>query len=100
MELVHAGGLRLLRYGSLRGSVLGVEAVTARGIVLDLLEPLRKNNTGYDLKQLFIGGEGSLGIITAVSILCPPKSSAINLAYLACPSFESMQKARVLDPKK
>jgi len=55
------GGLRLLRYGSLHGSVLGVEAVLADGSVLDLLGVLRKDNTGYDLKQLFIGAEGTLG---------------------------------------
>jgi FAD/FMN-containing dehydrogenase len=55
------GGLRLLRYGSLHGSVLGVEVVLADGTVLDLLRQLRKDNTGYDLKQLFIGAEGSLG---------------------------------------
>ncbi len=56
-----AGGLRLLRYGSLHGSVLGLEVVTADGTVLDLLRTLRKDNTGYDLKQLFIGAEGTLG---------------------------------------
>lgn len=56
-----AGGLRLLRYGSLHGTVLGVEAVLADGTVLDLLRTLRKDNTGYDLKQLFIGAEGTLG---------------------------------------
>lgn len=58
---LRTGGLRLLRYGSLHGSVLGVEAVLADGTVLDLLSTLRKDNTGYDLKQLFIGSEGSLG---------------------------------------
>lgn len=57
----NAGGLRLLRYGSLHGSVLGLEVVQADGSVLDLMSSLRKNNTGYDLKQLFIGSEGSLG---------------------------------------
>jgi hypothetical protein len=55
------GGLRLLRYGSLHGSVLGVEAVLASGEVLGVLGVLRKDNTGYDLKQLFIGAEGTLG---------------------------------------
>jgi hypothetical protein len=50
-----AGGLRLLRYGSLHGTVLGLEAVLADGTVLDMLQTLRKDNTGYDLKQLFIG---------------------------------------------
>jgi FAD/FMN-containing dehydrogenase len=56
-----AGGLRLLRYGSLHGSVLGLEVVLPDGTVLDLLRQLRKDNTGYDLKQLFIGSEGCLG---------------------------------------
>ena len=49
------GGLRLLRYGSLHGTVLGLEAVLADGTVVDTLQTLRKDNTGYDLKQLFIG---------------------------------------------
>lgn len=66
--------------------------MTPTGTVLDLLQPLRKNNTGYDLKQLFIGGEGTLGIVTAVSILCPPKASSINLAFLACRSYLDVQK--------
>jgi hypothetical protein len=56
-----AGGLRLLRYGSLHGSVLGLEVVLPDGTTLDLLRQLRKDNTGYDLKQLFIGSEGCLG---------------------------------------
>ena len=60
----NAGGLRLLRYGSLHGSVLGLEAVLADGRVLDALATLRKDNTGYDLKQLFIGAEGTLGVVT------------------------------------
>ncbi len=68
----NAGGLRLLRYGSLHGSVLGIEAVLADGTVVDDLCKLRKNNTGYDLKQLFIGGEGTIGVITKVSVQCPP----------------------------
>jgi D-2-hydroxyglutarate dehydrogenase len=55
----NAGGLRLLRYGNLHGSVLGVEAVLADGRVLDCLNSLKKDNTGYDLKHLFIGSEGS-----------------------------------------
>jgi FAD/FMN-containing dehydrogenase len=56
-----AGGIRLLRYGSLHGSVLGLEAVLADGTILDVMSSPRKDNTGYDLKQLFIGSEGSLG---------------------------------------
>lgn len=59
----NAGGLRLLRYGSLHGSVLGLEVVLADGRVLDALSAMRKDNTGYDLKQLFIGAEGTLGVV-------------------------------------
>ena len=66
----NAGGLRLLRYGSLHGSVLGLEVVLADGTVVDTLNGLRKDNTGYDIKQLFIGAEGTLGLITAASMLC------------------------------
>ncbi|KAM6442669.1 D-2-hydroxyglutarate dehydrogenase, mitochondrial isoform 1-T1 [Liasis olivaceus] len=83
----NAGGLRLLRYGSLRGTVLGLEVVLADGSILNCLASLRKDNTGYDLKQLFIGSEGTLGIVTAVSILCPRKPHAVNLAFLGCPGF-------------
>ncbi|XP_042095152.1 D-2-hydroxyglutarate dehydrogenase, mitochondrial isoform X2 [Ovis aries] len=85
----NAGGLRFLRYGSLRGTVLGLEVVLADGAVLNCLTSLRKDNTGYDLKQLFIGSEGTLGVITAVSILCPPKPSAVNVAFLVplCVAF-------------
>ncbi|XP_002723770.1 D-2-hydroxyglutarate dehydrogenase, mitochondrial [Oryctolagus cuniculus] len=83
----NAGGLRFLRYGSLRGTVLGLEVVLVDGTVLDCLTTLRKDNTGYDLKQLFIGSEGTLGVITTVSILCPPKPKAVNVAFLGCPGF-------------
>ncbi|XP_071839598.1 D-2-hydroxyglutarate dehydrogenase, mitochondrial-like isoform X3 [Apostichopus japonicus] len=83
----NAGGIRLLRYGSLHGNVLGVEAVLANGEVFNGLTTLRKDNTGYDLKQLFIGSEGTLGVITAVSLLCPPKPQSVNLAFLGCKDF-------------
>ncbi|KAL8704651.1 MAG: hypothetical protein Q9201_002185 [Fulgogasparrea decipioides] len=89
----NAGGLRLLRYGSLHGNVLGLEAVLPDGTVMDDLTRLRKNNTGYDLKQLFIGGEGTLGIITGVSILCPQRSPAVNVAFFGIESFEQVQRA-------
>ncbi|KAI4883560.1 hypothetical protein NFI96_014682 [Prochilodus magdalenae] len=86
----NAGGLRLLRYGSLRGTVLGLEVVLADGRVLNCLSTLRKDNTGYDLKQLFIGSEGTLGVVTGVSILCPRKPSSVNVAFLGCTSFQSL----------
>ncbi|KAF8018718.1 hypothetical protein BT93_H3578 [Corymbia citriodora subsp. variegata] len=88
----NAGGLRLLRYGSLHANVLGLEAVLANGDVLDMLGTLRKDNTGYDLKHLFMGSEGSLGIVTKVSILTPPKLSSVNVAFLACTDYLSCQK--------
>ncbi|XP_054825124.1 D-2-hydroxyglutarate dehydrogenase, mitochondrial isoform X2 [Prosopis cineraria] len=88
----NAGGLRLVRYGSLHGNVLGLEAVLANGTVIDMLKTLRKDNTGYDLKHLFIGSEGSLGIVTKVSILTPPKLSSVNVAFLACKDYISIQK--------
>lgn len=89
----NAGGLRLLRYGSFHGNVLGVEAVLPDGSVMDDLSKLRKNNTGYDLKQLFIGGEGTIGIITKISIMCPRRSPAVNVAYFGLQSYEHVQKA-------
>lgn len=86
----NAGGLRLLRYGSLHGSVLGVEAVLASGEVVDCLSSMKKDNTGYDLKHLFIGSEGSLGFVTKVSISCPTRPRSVNLALLAVPDFPSV----------
>jgi D-2-hydroxyglutarate dehydrogenase len=85
----NAGGLRVIRYGSLKGSVLGLEVVLANGTVLDALRTLRKDNTGYDLKQLFIGSEGTLGIVTKVAILAPKALSSTHVALFAAPSFAS-----------
>lgn len=65
-KIIITGGLRLLRYGNLHGSVLGVEAVLASGEVVDCLSAMKKDNTGYDLKHLFIGSEGTLGLVTKV----------------------------------
>ncbi|KAK5953547.1 D-lactate ferricytochrome c oxidoreductase [Knufia fluminis] len=89
----NAGGLRFLRYGSLHGNVLGIEAVLPDGTIMNDLSKLRKNNTGYDMKQLFIGGEGTIGIITGVSIQCPQRSKAVNVAYFGLESYEKVQKA-------
>ncbi|KAI3403990.2 AIP2 [Candida oxycetoniae] len=88
----NAGGLRLLKYGSLHGSVLGLEAVLPDGTVFDSMHSLRKDNTGYDLKQLFIGSEGTLGIITGVSVLCPSRPQASNVAFLAVKDYETVIK--------
>lgn len=86
----NAGGVRLLKYGSLHGSVLGLEVVTASGAVIDCLSAMRKDNVGYHMRHCFIGSEGTLGIVTAVSILCPPRPKAVNLAFLACESFDKV----------
>ncbi len=69
----NAGGNRVLRYGMARDLVLGIEAVLADGTVIDALRKVIKNNTGYDLRQLFIGSEGTLGVITAVVLRLFPK---------------------------
>nr|CCA17465.1 D2hydroxyglutarate dehydrogenase putative [Albugo laibachii Nc14] len=87
----NAGGLRYLRYGSLHGNVLGIEAVLADGTIIDTLSSMRKDNTGYDLKQLFIGSEGTLGVITQVAISTPTRFSSHNVAYLACENFDAIQ---------
>ena len=71
----NAGGVNVLRYGMMRELVLGLEVVLADGRVLDLLRGLKKDNTGYDLKQLFIGAEGTLGIVTAATLKLFPKPS-------------------------
>lgn len=88
----NAGGIRLMRYGSLHGSVLGLEAVTADGQVIDCLSSLRKDNVGYHTKNWFIGSEGTLGIVTAVSVFCPRRPTSINLAFLGCDSFDKVLK--------
>eukprot|EP01147_Barroeca_monosierra_P004206 gene4206-6552_t len=88
----NAGGLRFLRYGSLHGTVLGMEVVLADGTILNTLSGLRKDNTGYDLKQLFIGSEGTLGVITSVAIEAVQKPSATNVAFLSCNTYENVQE--------
>ncbi len=68
----NAGGTQVLRHGTMRAQVLGLEAVLANGSVLDLMTPLKKDNRGFDLKQLLIGSEGTLGIVTAATLRLLP----------------------------
>jgi FAD/FMN-containing dehydrogenase len=83
----NAGGTAVLRYGTMRALVLGLEAVLPDGSVFDGLKRLRKDNTGYDLKQLLIGAEGTLGVVTAASLKLFPvlRSRAVALAGVESP---------------
>jgi len=85
-----AAGLRLIRFGSLRANVLGLEVVLSDGRVLDLMKTVRKDATGGCLKQLFIGSEGTLGITTKVALLAPQRPAFSSIAWLACPSFDAV----------
>jgi FAD/FMN-containing dehydrogenase len=85
----NAGGVNVIRYGNTRDLVLGVEAVLPSGEVWNGLKRLRKDNTGYDLKQLFIGGEGTLGIITAAALKLFPKPAERETVMVALPSPEA-----------
>jgi len=85
----NAGGTAVLRYGMMRELVLGLEVVLPDGRVWDGLRPLRKDNTGYDLKQLFIGAEGTLGIVTAVVLRMLPDTPRRATALLALPSVDA-----------
>lgn len=79
----NAGGLNVVRYGMARDLVLGLEVVLADGRVLSTLGELRKDNTGYDLKSLFVGAEGTLGVITAASLKLFPRPRATATAFVA-----------------
>ena len=82
----NAGGVQVLRYGNTRNLVMGLEVVLADGSVWDGLRGLRKDNTGYDLKQLFIGAEGTLGIVTAAVLRLFPKPTASETAWVGIDS--------------
>jgi FAD/FMN-containing dehydrogenase len=81
----NAGGVHVLRYGMMRDLVLGLEVALADGRLLSSLGTLRKDNTGYDIKSLFLGAEGTLGIITAASLKLFPKLRAFATAFAAVP---------------
>lgn len=85
----NAGGIQVLRYGNARDLCLGLEVVTPDGEIWNGLRGLRKDNTGYDLKQLFIGSEGTLGIITAATVKLYPRPAAQMTAFAALPDAES-----------
>src|ERR1700691_3571404 len=85
----NAGGTSVLRYGMMRDLVLGLEVVLADGRVLDGLTALRKDNTGYDIKGLFLGAEGTLGVITAATLKLFPKPLTHATAFVAVADIEA-----------
>lgn len=86
----NAGGLRVIRYGMMRQQVLGLEVVLPDGRVLSSLKEIVKDNSGIDLKQLFIGSEGILGIVTKAVLKLIPKSISQDTAYVAMDSFDQV----------
>ena len=85
----NAGGVAVLRYGNTRDLVLGLEVVLPDGTVWNGLRRLRKDNTGYDLKQLFLGAEGTLGIVTAVVLKLFPRPQEVVTSFVALPTAQA-----------
>ena len=92
MVSTNAGGTRVLRFGMMRELVLGLEAVLADGTIIDARRKLVKNNTGYDLKHLFIGSEGTLGLVTGVVLRLRPKPHSHNTALVALDDFVQLTR--------
>lgn len=88
----NAGGNRVIRYGMARALVLGLEVVLADGTVLNSMNRMLKNNAGYDLKQLFIGSEGTLGVITRLVLRLMPQQRSQNTALVAVREFDIVAK--------
>ena len=88
----NAGGLRVFRYGMTRQNVLGLEAVLADGTIVSSLKKIIKDNSGYDLKQLFIGAEGTLGIVTKVIFRLQEKPMSRSSAVVGVESYEKRSR--------
>lgn len=86
----NAGGNRVIRYGMTRDLVLGIEAVLADGTLLPMLNRMIKNNAGYDLKQLFLGSEGTLGVITRVMLRLYPQPGCTGAALCVVPDYDAV----------
>ncbi len=86
----NAGGNHVIRYGMTRAQVLGLEAVLADGTVISDLSKMLKNNAGYDIKQLFIGSEGTLGVVTRVVLRLFPRPAARHTALVAATDFDAV----------
>ncbi len=88
----NAGGNRVIRYGMMRDMILGLEVVLADGTILSSMNRLIKNNAGYDLKHVFIGSEGTLGVITRLVLRLREKPRSQDVAIVAVPTFEALAK--------
>lgn len=86
----NAGGNRVIRYGMMRDQVLGIEAVLANGDVTSALHKMIKNNSGYDLRHLLIGSEGTLGVITQAVLRLRPRPTAVATAWCALPDYDAV----------
>jgi FAD/FMN-containing dehydrogenase len=92
----NAGGTQVLRHGSMRALVLGIEAVLADGSVFSALTPLKKDNRGFDLKQLFIGAEGTLGVVTAATLRLVPALAGRRVIWAGLASIEAARELLLL----
>ena len=95
----NAGGLQALRYGVMRNLVLGLEVVLADGTIISSMNKMMKNNAGYDLKHLFIGSEGTLGVITRAVLKMEDSPKSKNTAYVALQSFDKANQLLHLSRK-
>lgn len=92
MIATNAGGNSVVRYGMMREQVLGLEAVLADGTVISSMNEMLKNNAGYDLKHLFVGSEGTLGIVTRAVLRLRPAPRSVQTAFVALNSFENVAR--------
>lgn len=91
MISTNAGGNSVIRYGMMRNQVLGIEAVLPDGRIIDAMNEMLKNNTGYDLKQLLIGAEGTLGIVTKAVLKLQPAPLRTFTAMVVCDNFDGVK---------
>lgn len=100
MIATNAGGHQVFRYGMMRDQVLGVEAVLADGMVVSSMQPMLKNNTGYDLKHLLVGSEGTLGVVTKAMLRLRPKPAGFETALCALRSYDAVTELLALLQKR
>ena len=93
----NAGGINVIRHGMMRNVTLGLEVVLADGTVLSSMNQMIKNNTGYDLKQLFIGSEGTLGVVTKVVVKLEEPSTTINTVPTGVKTRKQLSKFELID---